>query len=103
MYETTITFLFLKPLQSVQSHCKKELKLNEQEKRPSSNMKAQSHFEGILKLIEIYAVLPCSNAGVERGFSCMNWIKTKITNRLLPETLSELMMINENGGALENG
>jgi len=39
-----------------------------------------------------------SNAEVERGFSCMNRIKTKIRNKLLPETLNELMMIDLNGG-----
>jgi hypothetical protein len=51
-------------------------------------------YEGIIQIIEIYAVIPCSNAEVERGFSTMNRIKTKIRNRLLPENLKELMVID---------
>ena len=63
-----------------------------------SNPYFDSGFETMKKLVSIYAVLPCSNAEVERGFSCMNRIKTKIRNRLLPDTLRELMLIDLVGG-----
>jgi len=62
-----------------------------------SNPYFQVGFNGILQIIEIYSVLPCSNAQVERGFSAMNRIKTKIRNKLLPETLNELMILDLNG------
>lgn len=58
-------------------------------------------FEGIKEIIEIYQVLPCSNAEVERGFSAMKRIKTLERNKLLPETLFSLMMISLDGPSNE--
>jgi len=57
----------------------------------------QNGYEGIMELIKIYLVLPCSNAEVERGFSAMKRIKTELRNKLGIGTMLDLMMISLNG------
>ena len=53
-----------------------------------------SGFEIMKKLMSIYADLPCSYVEMEREFTCMNRIKPKIRNIILPDTLSEFMLID---------
>ena len=50
-------------------------------------------FCNILMLIEILLVLPMSTACCERGFSCMNRIKTQYRSRLDTSTLDSLLRI----------
>ena len=57
----------------------------------------QNGFEAIMKLGHIFATLPCSNADVERGFSCMNRTKTKLRNKFSVGRLEDLIMISLNG------
>lgn len=49
------------------------------------------------KLINTILVLPVGSAEAERGFSIMNYIKSKRRARLLPETLDHIMRIRING------
>lgn len=54
-------------------------------------------YETVVELINIYIlVIPCSNVGVEKGFSAMKRIKTEIRNRLGIGTLQDLMTISLN-------
>ena len=62
-----------------------------------SNADFLTDYDGVIEIIKIYAVLPCSNAEVERGFSTMNRIKTDIRNQLSPDVLENLLMVNLNG------
>ena len=43
---------------------------------------ADTNFELIKDIFELYSVIPNSNADVERGFSTMNRIKTKLRNKM---------------------
>lgn len=59
------------------------------------------HCSEIFKLVSICLVLPLSTAIVERGFSTLNSvIKSKLRNRLSPETCDILMRISINGPEL---
>ena len=59
-----------------------------------------SIFDLLVDILELFLVIPCSNAEIERGFSCMARIKTDIRNRLLTETLDYLMNISNNGAKI---
>ena len=50
-------------------------------------------FPNIVKLLSILLCLPVSTASVERSFSAMKTIKTRLRNRLSDVTLSHLMRI----------
>ena len=53
-------------------------------------------------LMDLLAVLPISSAECKRGFSQMNLIHTSDRNRLLTDTVSDLMMICINGPPLRS-
>lgn len=57
----------------------------------------QTGYETVIELLKIYAALPSSNAEVERGFSCMNRIKTKLRNKLSVGRMQDLIAISLNG------
>ena len=50
-------------------------------------------FPNIAKLLSILLCLPVSTASVERSFSAMKTIKTRLRNRLSDTSLSHLMTI----------
>lgn len=54
-------------------------------------------FTIIIQLLTLYSTLPVSNAEVERGFSALSRIKTKLRNKLSVGRLEDLMMISLNG------
>ena len=51
----------------------------------------------IKDIFELYAVLPTSNAEVERGFSTMNRVKNKLQNKMCAYSLRSVMMTRCNG------
>ena len=53
----------------------------------------ESRFHHILQLVKIMLVLPVHTAEVERGFSQMNIIKTKLRSSLQPESLASLLTV----------
>lgn len=55
-------------------------------------------FPKVTSLYEFVATLPLSTADCERGFSLMNIVKTDLRNRLSIKHLSNLMLINLEGG-----
>ncbi len=59
----------------------------------------QAMFPNILKLVAIYMVMPFATATVERSFSDMKTIKTRLRNALSESTLDELMRIAIEGPA----
>ena len=52
-----------------------------------------SMFPNLFRLAEIAVCLPVTTASVERSFSHMKMIKTKLRNRLNESSLHHLMMI----------
>ena len=50
-------------------------------------------FPGIIPLLQIVIVLPVTTASVERGFSCMKLIKTRLRSNLDDISLDQLMRI----------
>ncbi|CAG8601128.1 11660_t:CDS:2 [Dentiscutata heterogama] len=56
-------------------------------------------YPNIYFIISIVLCLPLSNAYVERVFSKQNLIKTKLRNRMLSDTLNDILMISLNGPA----
>jgi len=54
------------------------------------------------KLIKLLEVLPISSAECERGFSQMNLYHTAPRNRLLTDSVSDLMMVGINGPPLKH-
>jgi hypothetical protein len=46
----------------------------------------------VIKLIELALILPVSTASVERAFSAMKIIKTKLRNKINNEWLNDLMI-----------
>ncbi|KAK3270392.1 hypothetical protein CYMTET_21210 [Cymbomonas tetramitiformis] len=61
-----------------------------------------STFDQILRIVAVRMILPLANAPCERGFSCMNGIKTDKRNRMGSSLLSMLMMVNINGPAISD-
>lgn len=57
------------------------------------NFNDEAIFENIAKIAHIILSLPHGNADVERTFSYMEVIKTKKRNRILPSSLSALLLI----------
>ena len=53
-------------------------------------------YPNIYILLELYALIPVSVAGVERSFSILKLIKTKLRNRTGDERLSDLAVISIN-------
>ena len=53
-------------------------------------------------LEEILTVLPISSAACERSFSQMNLQQTSVRNRMLVDSISNLLMISINGPSLNN-
>src|SRR5271155_1331839 len=53
-----------------------------------------SFFTNLAILAKITLCIPLTSVDCERGFSCMNRIMTDSRNRLLPETLDQLMRIS---------
>lgn len=53
--------------------------------------------KNLMMLLNLLSVLPISSADCERGFSQMNLYHTSERNRLLTETVSDLLMIGVNG------
>ena len=51
----------------------------------------------LMILLNLLSVLPISSADCERGFSQMNLYHTSERNRLLTETVADLLMIGVNG------
>ena len=51
----------------------------------------------LCKFVQIAITLPVSNADSERGFSCMNKIKTQLHNRLTVSSLDTLLRISIEG------
>ena len=54
---------------------------------------ASSIYPNIMFLIEVCLTLPVSTATVERSFSDMKQVKTRLRSRLLPESLDHLMRV----------
>ena len=54
------------------------------------------------RLITLLEVLPISSAECERGFSQMNLYHTAPRNRLLTDSISDLMMVGINGPPLRH-
>jgi hypothetical protein len=50
-------------------------------------------FYNLFPIIELFSSIICSNAEVERGFSCMGRIKDDLRNRLTTDSLNDLMII----------
>ena len=62
---------------------------------------AQNHrdqFPNLIKLAKISLHIPLQTADCERGFSCQNHIHTTFRNRLDPERVNQLMLIQIEGG-----
>jgi hypothetical protein len=53
----------------------------------------EGYFENIARLIKLSSVLPISNAGIERTFSSLSFIKSKLRNRLLDPNLESLLFV----------
>ena len=62
----------------------------------------QNGYEGVMELLKIDASLSSSNVEVERGFSDMNKIKTKLRNKLDAGRIQDLMSITLNGEEVKN-
>ena len=56
----------------------------------------QIHISKYLHLLQLYALIPVSVAGVERSFSILKFIKTKLRNRTGDERLGDLAVISIN-------
>jgi hypothetical protein len=56
--------------------------------------KEQTIVKKLQTSVRLLKILPISSAACEQGFSQMNLHQTKIRNRLLVETVNQLMMIN---------
>eukprot|EP00665_Eupelagonemidae_sp_cell47_P013458 gene13458-biopygen6549 len=54
-------------------------------------------FPCLTKLVSILATLPVGSASVERSFSKMKLIKTRLRNRLSGDSLEDLMLISMEG------
>jgi hypothetical protein len=54
-------------------------------------------FPNLLQLARIALVLPLQTADVERAFSCQNLIKNSQRNRLSPEMVNKLMVVDLEG------
>ena len=54
-------------------------------------------FPNLIKLAQLSLVLPLQTADVERSFSVQNQIKTAQRNRISPEMLNQLMVVNVEG------
>ena len=54
----------------------------------------ESLLENIIRLIKLSRVLPISNASIERVFSSVSFIKNKYRNRLLNDTLDNILFVN---------
>jgi hypothetical protein len=61
------------------------------------NLQLAELFPNILALAKIALVMPVSTAAVERGFSTLKRIKTRLRSRLQDATLSDLMTIRIEG------
>ena len=66
------------------------------------NTKQADGIPNLSKLTNICLLLPVSTAGCECGFSTLNRTKTKLRNRLKPETLDMPMRIDLEGPPIEN-
>ena len=62
-----------------------------------TNPTMSSLFPHLAKLASIAIIIPVSTADCERGFSCMNRVKTDLRNRLKTETLDQLLRISIEG------
>jgi hypothetical protein len=58
-------------------------------------------FPNLLVLANIALMLPLQTADVERAFSCQNLIKSSQRNRLSPESVNKLMLVNLEGPEIE--
>ena len=47
----------------------------------------------IIKMIKFYLIIPISNAEIERTFSTLAYLKNDLRNRLLDDTLNDLLFI----------
>ena len=63
----------------------------------SSNQTLVALYPTISRFAQIALTLPISNADVERGFSCMNRVKTDLRNRLTVSSLDTLLRISIEG------
>ena len=50
-------------------------------------------YPNLMYLMQVVATFPVTTATVERSFSDMKQIKTRLRNRVLPESLDHLMRI----------
>ncbi len=73
--------------------------LDEEENLLSENPEHLSH---IFLLVKLMLTLSPSTAICERGFSCMNWVKTTHRTSLQPETLNDCMQLSINGESVES-
>ncbi|KAI2645894.1 Zinc finger protein 862 [Labeo rohita] len=60
------------------------------------------HLSHILLLVKLMLTLSPSTAICERGFSCMNRVKTTHRTSLQPETLNDCMQLSINGESVES-
>ncbi|KAI2652236.1 Zinc finger protein 862 [Labeo rohita] len=60
------------------------------------------HLSLILLLVKLMLTLSPSTAICERGFSCMNRVKTTHRTSLQPETLNDCMQLSINGESVES-
>lgn len=60
------------------------------------------HLSHILLLVKLVLTLSPSTAICERGFSCMNRVKTAYRTSLQPDTLNDCMQLSINGDSVES-
>ena len=63
----------------------------------SSNDSLRTIYPVLSRFSQIALTLPVSNADAERGFSCMNRVKTELRNRLTVSSLDSLLRISMEG------